>query len=598
VLRELHISNLAVIADARIELDRGLNCFTGVTGAGKSLVIGAVEVLLGLRPASELLRDGADEGRVSGVFEIDDRALLRQLEAATDLNLSADAGQVLLVRRLFASGRTSASINGHPITLAMLRSVAECLIDIHGQHDHQYLLRPANQLALLDAFCGNDSLRQEYDAAHAALRDVQQAADRLRAGSALRHEQLDLYRFQLDEIDAIAPEADEHERLSARSAVLSNVERLKRDAGAAYAALYEAEGAVLERLRMMSAVLAELGSLDAQAQPIAASILDATLQLGEAAFDLGRYVDKLDLDPAELRDVSDRLTALNRLMHKYGDPLSRVLRYRDQIAEKIAELCQTDQSASSLDAEIAKHSTAAKALAAELTRRRIEGARRLKPLVEGSLRELGMEQARFDVRIAERAGGLGAGGGDDVECFVRSNPGLSEHPLRKIASGGELSRVMLALKGILSGGAARVCVLVFDEIDANVGGRLGNVLGRRLRQLSRGHQVLCITHLPQIAAFADRHLTVRKISYAGQTHTTVRPISGQERVSEVAEMIAGIGAGATAMAQAREMLEMTANPSTTAVKSQRRAQTRGVDRPTVRASPPKRVRRGDRQWSR
>src|SRR3954454_3940403 len=262
MLRELHISNLAVIADARIELSAGLNCFTGATGAGKSLVIGAIEVLLGLRSAAEMLRAGADEGRVSGVFEVRDKALLAKIERATDVPVTAEGGELLITRRLHASGRTSVSLNGHPMTLGMLRDVAESLVDVHGQHDHQYLLKPSNQLDVLDQFAELLPLRQRYHEVYEQLVDAKRRLAELSASRTLREQQLELYRFQADEIDTAELDPGEYEELTARASMLQNLEKLKKDAGAVHGALYEADGSVLERLKMMSAILAELSGLD------------------------------------------------------------------------------------------------------------------------------------------------------------------------------------------------------------------------------------------------------------------------------------------------------------------------------------------------
>ena len=574
MLRELHISNLAVIADARVEFAPGLNCFTGVTGAGKSLVIGAIEVLLGLRSPADMLRPGADEGRVSGVFDIADPLLLRELESATDLSLSTDAGELLLVRRVFASGRSTVSVNGHPITLAMLRRAAEVLVDVHGQHDHQFLLRPSNQLTVLDEFASATALRDEYEQAWRRLRDAQRQLETLRAGRSLRQQQLELYRVQANEIDSAGVDEREYDELTTRAAVLSNLEKLKRDAGAAHAALYDSEGSILERLKMLSAVLSELAGLDASVGGVAASARDATVLLEECAFDLGRYLDKLDLDPSELAEVSDRLTTLNRLMHKYGDPLSTVVAHRRELDRQIAELERESDDLTAVESELGALERQVHALAAKLSARRQAGARQLAPRIESQLAELGMERARFAIELRRRADGPDASGADDIEFLAQTNPGLPAQPLRKIASGGELSRVMLALKGVLATAGERVSVsvLVFDEIDANVGGRLGATIGAKLRDLAARHQVLCITHLPQIASYADRHLTVRKENDGDQTRTTVRPLSGDDRLRELAEMIGGHRVTPTTLAQARELVGLaTMTPAPVVASSVSRA---------------------------
>ena len=561
MLRELHISNLAVIADARIELAAGLNCFTGATGAGKSLVIGALEVLLGLRSPAEMLRAGADEGRVSGVFDIDNPQLLRRIEQITDAQVTADGGELLLTRRLYASGRSSISLNGNPITLGMLKQVAEHLVDVHGQHDHQYLLKPSNQLDVLDQFGDLQPLRKQYHDVYEKLVDGKRRLADLAASRTLREQQLELYRFQADEIDTAELEPAEYEELQARASVLANVEKLKKDAGAVHGAMYEADGSVLERLKMMASVIAELSNLDQNLKGTSSNLRDATIQLEEVAFDLSRYLDKLDLDPDELNEVNERLNTVQRILNKYGDPIESALAYRAEIGQKIEELERATDDLSSLQGNIAPLASELKKLGEALSSKRQAVAKKLGPLVERQLAELGMEKAKFAVSLTPATGAIPGeslpatpGGFDQVEFVAQTNPGLLPQPLRKIASGGELSRIMLALKGILAA-SDRISVLVFDEIDANVGGRLGSIIGNKLRHLAGHHQVLCITHLPQIASYADRHLTVRKDVSGGRTETKVRTMEGTERLQELAEMIGGQRITDTTRAQAQELLD-------------------------------------------
>ena len=557
MLRELHISNLAVIADARIELHRGLNCFTGATGAGKSLVIGAVEVLLGLRSPAEMLRGGVDEGRVSGVFEVANKDVQREIERVTDIAVAAEGGEMLLTRRLYASGRSSVSLNGNPITLGMLKQVADLLIDVHGQHDHQYLLRASNQLDVLDQFADLWPIRQQYRDVYDRLQSIKSRLEELSANRTLREQQFELYRFQAEEIDNAALDVDEYAELGARASVLKNLEKIKKDAGSVHGALYEVDGSVLERLKMMTAVLAELGEVDPNVKPIAQGVRDATIQLEESAFDLSRYLDKLDLDPSELAEVEDRLNTVNRVLNKYNDTVEDTLAYRAEIEQKIKELEGASEDLSTLNTQIAPLTKKLTDLGTELSAKRQAAAKRLFPMVEKALAELGMEKARFSVSFLNpepRTLNPSASGFDQIEFLAQTNPGQPPQPLRKIASGGELSRIMLALKGILAS-SDRISVLVFDEIDANVGGRLGSVIGSKLRSLATHHQVLCITHLPQIASYADRHVTVRKEVTGNQTTTTVRPIDGDVRLQELAEMIGGQRITDTTRAQARELLE-------------------------------------------
>jgi DNA repair protein RecN (Recombination protein N) len=552
MLRELHISNLAVIADARIDLHAHLNCFTGATGAGKSLVIGAVELLLGLRSPAEMLRPGADEGRVSGVFEQIGRSVLEEIERITDVPVTAD-GELLLTRRLHASGRSGITLNGNPITLAMLRQLSAALVDVHGQHDHQYLLKAANQLDVIDQYAEAGKLRDQYREIYTQLQEAHRKVSELSTNRTLREQQLELYRFQAAEIDAAELQQGEYEELQGRASVLGNLEKLKKDAGAAHSALYETDGSVLERLKMIAAVLGELASLDQNLKPVAEAVRNSTLELEDSAFDLSRYLDKLDLDPAELVEVNDRLNTINRILNKYGEPEVTTLAYRQEIGQKIRELEQADDELETLNARIAPMMAELKKIGEELSRKRSAAAARLAPLIEKQLAELGMEKAKFSIALT-RAGEPQPSGLDLIEFIIQTNPGLSPQPLRKIASGGEMSRIMLALKGVLAGGD-RVSVLVFDEIDANVGGRLGSIIGEKLRNLATHHQVICITHLPQIASFADRHLTVRKQVAGNQTRTSVRAVEGDERLEELAEMIGGKHVTEVTRAGARELLE-------------------------------------------
>lgn len=553
MLRELHISNLAVISDARIELHPGLNCFTGATGAGKSLVIGALELLLGLRSPSEMLRPGADEGRVSGVFQIEGKEQLAAIERATDVAVSADGGEILLTRRLHASGRSSISLNGNPITLSMLKGVAESLVDIHGQHDQQYLLKPSNQLDVLDQFGDLWGVRQKYHDVYEKLQEARRRLADLAASRTLREQQLELYRFQAQEIDAAELDGAEYAELSARSGVLTNLEKLKKEASATYSALYEVDGSLLERLKTMSAVLAELSVLDQNLKSVAGGMKDATINLEEVAFDLSRYLDKLDLDPAEAAEVEERLNTINRVLNKYRGTMEETLAYREEIGQKVAEMERATDDLSSLEAAVTPLEKELEKVGAELSAKRQATAKKLTPLVEKQLAELGMEKAKFTV-VVTKAAEAQPSGFDLTEFVVQTNPGLTPQPLRKIASGGEMSRIMLAIKGILAQ-SDRISVLVFDEIDANVGGRLGSVIGNKLRTLAGHHQVLCITHLPQIACYGDRHLTVRKDVKEGKTVTTVRVMEGEERLQEVAEMIGGQRVTDVTRAQAKELLE-------------------------------------------
>ncbi|MDD4892234.1 MAG: DNA repair protein RecN, partial [Phycisphaerae bacterium] len=565
--QSLHISNLAVIASADVELAEGMNVFTGATGAGKSLLIGALEVLLGLRSAGELLRPGAEEARVSGVFAIRDARLAKQLAAAADMPLDGD--ELLLTRRIFANGRTAASVNGQPISVSMLKNLAELLVDIHGQHDHQYLLKPANQLELLDDFAGLAEAREKFAADYEHWRQRRDRRAELEASATLRTQQLELYEFQAQEIDGAELADGELEALQAEHRRLSNVEKLKRQAGEVYAALYEAEGSLLERLGAVNAVLRELLMLDDSLKSTSKLASASQAELEEVSFDLRRYVERLDTDPARLAEVEERLNLIGRLTDKYGRTIADVLIHRDQIEAQIAMLRTAESDFSQIDKDLAALQATLLSQADAMHKARVAAADRLAKAIESQLGELGMPKSKLVFEFAEwpkdaaaKIARMGPTGCDQVEALATTNVGQPPRPLRKIASGGEMSRIMLAIKGELAR-SDRTSVLVFDEIDANVGGRLGSVIGAKLSALGRMHQVLCITHLPQIAAFGDRQLTVRKEVVGKMTETIVRPIDGPDRIEELAEMIGGTNVTATTRKQAEEMLlaAATALPS-------------------------------------
>jgi len=557
VLRTLSIQNLAVIEDAQIDLLEGLNVFTGATGAGKSLVIGALELLLGLRASSDMVRAGADEARVSALFEIADDDLRRELQAAIDLALDDD--QLLIQRRVSASGGSRASLNGQPITAGMLRRLSQTLVDIHGQYDQQYLLQPSNQLDVLDAFGKLHDRRVAYRKVFEAHRDALQRKADLETGRDLRRQQLELYEFQAAEIDQADIRPGEIEELESRRRRLTGAERLTTNLSLAYDGLYESEGSITDRLKALVHLLDELSELDESLQAPANAARESAFALDDLAFQLRRAAERVEADPQALAETEDRLHALKRLADKYGPSEAEILALREDLRSKIAELRAQEDDRDHLDAELESLSRQMLDLGRALSDARVKVAAKLQKKIETELRQLEMKSARLEVAVRPSEDDQGrsvptATGLDEVEFLFAPNPGEPPKPLRKIASGGELSRVMLALKGVLAQ-SDRISVLVFDEIDGNVGGRLGAVIGRKLAALADHHQVLCITHLPQIASFGRRQLTVRKETRDGRSFTRVEPLDGDRRVAELAEMISGRQVTETTLRQAREMLQ-------------------------------------------
>ena len=590
MLRELKISNLAVIEDANIELKPGLNIFTGQTGAGKSLIIGAFELLLGLRSGGavtgSMIRTGAEEARVTGLFELPDQQTANEIGNILDRDLD-HLEPLLIIRRIFTSGRSSVSINGEPTTAALLKKIGQFLVDIHGQHDQQYLLKPSNQLKIIDAFSKALGLRSKFAEIFAQHRDLTIRRQELTESQSERNQKLELLKFQANEIDQAEPIAGEFAELQARYQKLSNIGKLKSDAAQIQAYLYESEGAIIDQLSRVQHQIADIAKLDEEnVDPIAQQVSEAAELLQDSAYQLTRYADSLEIEPGELEETEARLDSLNNLIHKYAgpakshkDPLAVVLAFRDKIGQQISDLELESADLSDLDAKIDSLYDQLVSIGRELSQARHKSADKLKPLVEKQLKQLGMKDATFEVRVEspdfnQPIQASSATGFDTLEFMVATNPGQASQPLRKVASGGETSRIMLALKSILAE-SDQVSVLVFDEIDSNIGGRLGTVIGKKMRQLAHRivpgkkakktpasirHQVLCITHLPQIAAFADNHLHIAKnVTKKGSskaTHTTVNALTGDDRLNELAEMMVGKNISETAIAQARELVEL------------------------------------------
>ncbi|MFB3893530.1 MAG: DNA repair protein RecN [Phycisphaerae bacterium] len=601
MLRELHIANLAIIEKVDIELAPGLNVFTGQTGAGKSLILGALELLLGLRgggdDAAMFIRPSSAEARVSGVFEVAGKDTAEALGKILDQEIRAGES-VLITRRVLASGRSSVSVNGSPVTAGMLRQAGQLLVDIHGQHDQQFLLKPANQLSILDDFADALDARRQFTETFGRLRESRERLRELAGSEARRAELLDLYRFQIEEIDSAGPKSGEFAQAANRHSVLKNLAHLKGRSAEALHALSEGEDSIADRLGKLVRTLGELAKVDASLNEMVAQVQQTEGSLADVARSLARYQDSLDIDPDELGQVEARLDVLNKLIHKYArsaapgaDGVEAVLAHRAEIGRRVEQLESDAQALGGLGLQIEQAQRDLARCGERLTVLRRKAAGRLKTLVEAQFRELEMHEATFDVQITTRKADdpqVDSTGLDEIEFLVRTNPGQERLPLRRIASGGEVSRIMLALKTILAD-KDRVSVLVFDEIDANIGDRLGATIGRKMRALAHGargqsrrlglspvsptqgrgqsqtagqspaaHQILCITHLSQIAACADYHIQISKevVGPAAnrQTVAKVRILDGEDKVRELADMMAGKGVTAATIAHARELL--------------------------------------------
>ncbi|MGI5819431.1 MAG: DNA repair protein RecN [Armatimonadota bacterium] len=564
MLRTLRIENFALIDELEIELGPGLIALTGETGAGKSIIVDALNAALGERVTSEAIRGGADRARVEATFDLS-RAPAA-LAAAQRAGIDTAHGEIALSRTI-ASGRSYYRINGEPSTMADLREIGEHLADIHGQHEHQSLIHERSHRRFLDAFGGAEQLGllKRYAKTWGELRDARGRRDRLATDERTRAQRLDLLRYQVQEIDDARLAPDEDDELAAERERLMHYEKLRDGLAAAWDAL-EGDGAsgAVEQLRVAQATAGELAEIDPTLAPAASALVDAVEQAEDAARAMRHYLEAMQDDPERIDEVEARLNMIAGLKRKYGDTVGDILRHRDEAQAEIDELEGAAQSAEELLTRIAALEEEAGRRAEALSQSRRELAERLAGRVEEELRPLGMDRARFDVAVEADADEDGlpdaegrrwaadAGGIDRVRFMLSANPGEALRPLSNVASGGELSRVMLVFKSICAAGT-EIPTIVFDEVDANVGGRTALAVAEKLVAVSAWAQVLCITHLPQIACHADVQLSVSKSVEGDRTFVALRELTGDERVSEIARMM-GQSDTATARENAAEML--------------------------------------------
>lgn len=573
MLADLALENLALFDRAALELGEGLHAITGETGAGKSLIVGALELLLGERPRTGIVRTGAEEARVEGRFLLaaehangaDLREALAEFAPAVLEDWASMAAseerELVLARAVGNSGRTRAWINHRPATLGALKRVAGLLVEIHGQNDHQRLFEPTEQTRVLDAFGATIDLaerwraaRAEFDAARDELADFDRRAQE-------RAERLDLLRFQAQELEAARITPEQYADLLAERDRLRWAEDLVRDLGGVARALAGEDGGALDggalsELRRAKRVLegwtARVGELRELHDELEGSLAHAE----EASAGLERFLANLEADPSRLEAVEERLFRLESLRKKHRTDVAGLIERAASIARELAELEARDESVEALQARVASLRKSAVALAADLAKKRIAAATKLAKQVHASLADLGLAKAEFRYAPSLSSSEPKSRGEVDPpasEFFLAANPGEPSRPLRHVASGGEAARILLAVRVALALKQA-IPTLVFDEVDAGVGGRLGPQVGEHLKTLGRGHQVLCVTHLPAIAALADHHFRVSKSVKKGRTVTEVTRVIDDARVDEVADMIAGGAAHATARAEARRLL--------------------------------------------
>lgn len=553
MLEHLHIRNVALIKESEISFGDGLNILTGETGAGKSMIIDSLQFALGGRAGKDFLRHGEKQAAVEALFSVQSQALTEKL--AENGIAPEEDGTLLITRTLSEAGKSVCRINGSTVTVGMLKEIAEDMIDIYGQHEHQSLLNPVKHIRLLDRFCGAGfgEAMEEYKNSRQRLKDLEKQLAILIGDESQSEQRMDMLLFQKEEIEAAELREGEEDALLEQKKRLSSMERLIRLTGESITLLYDGDDrapSACDRLGDALAKLQEAAEYDAALSPLADALADGYAAVEDCARELKREAEKQEADPEELERIEERLQLFYKLKRKYGGSIEAVLEFYEKAVQELEFLSNSSEKAAELSAKKAEEEKRLSALAETLTARRRATAEQVEEQIETALHDMEMKHARFHIQIEEKAD-WGADGKDKVEFLISANAGEPLKPLAKIASGGEMSRVMLALKTVLVD-ADEIGTFIFDEIDTGVSGRTARRVGEKMRFLGGKRQLLCITHLPQIAAMADKHFLIEKESDAGETVTRVTALDEEGAVREVARLMNDVTE--TTLAAARELL--------------------------------------------
>jgi DNA repair protein RecN (Recombination protein N) len=554
MLLELIVENYAVVQRARIRFGTGLNVLTGETGSGKSIVVDSLGLLLGARASGEMIRSGESKARVSGVFTVSNSPALGALLEEAGIEHAPDE-ELIVEREITANGKSRAFVANRLVTTALLKQLAPALGDIHGQNEQQQLFSSQTQRQLLDEFAHSGEWLRRVGAAYSEWRAIRERLADLSKNEQEKLRLLDLWTFQRNEIDSVKPKPGEDVELGAERKVLQNVTRLQESAAAAFAALYDDPDSATTQLRHAAKRLDELTRIDSTLGEAGGSLKQASVLVEEVAYALRDYLGHLEADPNRLEDVESRLAALERLKRKYGGTLEEVVAFHDDVARKADEVENASEHRAALEKEAAQAEERYQHLADELSQKRSAAAAKLSRQVETELKALAMSGTQL--RVDLKRGPATAAGVDEVMFLVSPNRGEELKPMEKIASGGELSRIALALKTVMGAteGDGVLHTLVFDEVDAGVGGAAAAAVGRRLKTLSRTSQVICVTHLAQIAGFADHHYAVSKRQKSGRVTTEVDELEPGQRAQEIGRMLSGEHVTPEALKQAEQLMQ-------------------------------------------
>jgi DNA repair protein RecN (Recombination protein N) len=554
MLAELNIKNFAIIDELKIDFDRGFNVISGETGAGKSIIIGAVNLLLGDRASADIIRSSEDSAAVEALFDISQNDPLKEKLKRLDFYQGDD----LIIKRIVSrSGKNRIYINGNLTTLGTLSDIAESLVNICSQHEHQILLNTDSHIDILDEFAGILPFRAEYTVIYNQFHALNTKLRELQSIQQKKQEREDLLKFQLKEIEDADIKSGEDVNLLEEKKALSNINKLMDHAAAAYNVLYGKQVSLLEELLGVITNLQEIKNIDPSFTLSVEDIKDIYYRLEDCAFTIRDYTNRLFFDPARLEAIDERLELLGRLKRKHGGSLELISQRRGEIAKDLQEINSADEEIKKVSNAISLQKLLLQEKAFSLSQKRHEAAVVLKKAIEDEIRSLRMDKANFEVifnrQEAKNTAAFGPKGIDDVEFYLSPNPGEDLKPLNRIASGGELSRIILAMKNALAK-IISIGTMVFDEVDSGIGGATAEVVGKKLRDVSMHHQVLCITHLPQIACFAKRHYRVLKYVSGKRTKASVDSLSDEQRVDEITRMIGGVELTQKAREHAREML--------------------------------------------
>lgn len=551
MLQFLNISNIALIDDMQVEFESGLNLLTGETGSGKSIIVDALGLLIGGRFSSDLIKSGAERGSIEGLFSVTPNPDLEQLLE----NAGFGATNELIIRReLSATGRNKIFINNQLATQSLLRDLRPYLVDIHGQGDQQTLFNPETHLEILDAFAGNVALRAEVAEAYQHWTGLRRELDSLRHDEAEKFQLVDTLKFQIAELERAQLSPGEDEKLEEERRRLANVEKLTTLCQASYSRIYEDDDAAVARVRHTLKDVEELAEYESSFRDYLEGLETARAVLEDLSFSLRDFADRLEFSPARLAEVEDRLAELSRLKRKYGGSIAASLEHLARSEDRLRQIETSDERERELNVAVAAARERYLELARKLHKERVKAAKKFEQAVEKGIREVAIDNARFEVQVNDSVEAAGQKGIDHTEFYFSANVGEEVKPLARVASGGEASRLMLVLKTVANG-SQFPRTIVFDEIDTGIGGRVSEAVGIKLKKLSQTNQVLCVTHQPQIARFADSHLVVQKEALKGRTQVSVGRLDKAGRVEEIARMLTGAEITESARKHARELLK-------------------------------------------